>query len=409
MYEGSADECVAATSRLLPRGSEAADDSSGFVPSFAPESASSLSLTMAVAASRRSLSTAAATSAVLSAVAFSLAALHRSRAVALIRLRVSEVLATPACLAAIARRSSSPAAFLRRPARLYRGTLVWDPSSSASLPSLAPGESPPGESPVGESPAAASSPGRRGSRAVAFRTAARVTPKRAAMSAVLLPAATSAASSSRSILVLAVDLKGSREEEAREEVGSARAGTTASRPWGWMRALPRICSSSLASCHRSDATPIASPGTGALAGLRDTGRPRRRFGRAEGVSDDGAFGLLEAPSAPPRGRSGSAVRTLGAPDAPAPPPRSSSWTPRVFARDLVRGSPPFTPPRPAPPIARLDGHGFRTTAATPRLGSADAAESVHRTRRHRACVPELASVDMTLARSRAPALSPRGL
>jgi len=151
-----------------------------------------------------------------------------------------------------------------------------------------------------------------------------------------------------------------------------------------------------------------------LAGLRDTGRPRRRFGRAEGVSDegaddDGAFGLLEAPSAPPRGRSGSAVRTLGAPDAPALPPRPSSWTPRVFARDLVRGSPPFTPPRPAPPIARLDGHGFRTTAATPRLGSADAAESVHRTRRHRACVPELASVDMTLARSRAPALSPRGL
>ena len=339
-------------------------------------------------------------------MAFSLAALHRSRAVALIRRRVSEVLATPACLAAIARRSSSPAAFLRRPARLYRGGCVADVSTavSASRPSPAASSSSP-------SLPAASSARRRGSRAVAFRTAARVTPKRSAMFAVLLPAATSAASSSRSILVLA-DVDEVSREEARD-VGS-RTGTTASRPWGWMRALPRICSSSLASCHRSDATPIASPGTGALAGLRDTGRPRRRFGRAEGVSDDGAddddgaFGLLEAPSAPPRGRSGSAVRTLGAPDAPAPPPRPSSSTPRV-ARDLVRGSPPPAPPRPAPTIARLDGHGFRTTAATPRLGLPDAAESVHRTRRHRACVPELASVDMTLARSRAPALPPRGL
>ena len=219
---------------------------------------------------------------------------------------------------------------------------------------------------------------RRGSRVSAFRTAARVTPKRSAMSAVLLPAAMSAASSSRSILALAVDLKGSREESL--DVGS-RAGTTASRPWGWMRALPRICSSSLASCHRSDATPIASPGTGAFAGLRDTGRPRRRFGRAEGVSDegaddDGAFGLLEAPSAPPRGRSGSAVRTLGAPDAR-----------RAAAASVVVGTPRLRA-RPRPGLAAV--HAAATRSANratrrPRLSDhrRDPAPRVRRRRRER--------------------------
>ena len=215
----------------------------------------------------------------LSAVAFSLAALHRSRA---------DARPAGGCRSSwppprVSRPSRVvPRPLLRRPARLYRGTPRGTSSSAARASSSS-----------AAAAASVSSLRRRGSRVSAFRTAARVTPKRSAMSAVLHPAATSAASSSRSILALAVDLTGSREESL--DVGS-RAGTTASRPWGWMRALPRICSSSLASCHRSDATPIASPGTGALAGLRDTGRPRRRFGRAEGVSDDdgadddGAFG-----------------------------------------------------------------------------------------------------------------------
>ena len=244
------------------------------------------------------------------------------------------------------------------------------------------------------------------SLARALRTAARVTPTRSAMSVVLRPSATSVASTSRSILAFgpldAFDAGASSRDDSTTDLG-----TTDSRPWGWMRALPRICSSSLASCHRRDATPIASPGTGGLRGLRATGRPRRRLGLAPVCdwSDDGADAFLLAPllavRASPFGRSGSAVRTLGRPDVSAPSPsrvaRGRGYAPRHE---------PATPTPTRPPI-RLHPGGFRTSVATaPRRVGVVPADAVHRTKRHRACTPELASVDMTPARVRAPAHTP---
>ena len=152
------------------------------------------------------------------------------------------------------------------------------------------------------------------------------------------------------------------------------SGTTASSPCGWIRARPFRASSSDARRHSSDATPMASPGTGAFVTFRvPFGRPRRRLGGvacADAGSGTGSATRMDTPSPSDALDSGSLVAS----------PSSLSEAPAttVHAREArARTRPPASPPRPvrhhplsnrtrhlrdarlAPPRARPGRHGAR--------------------------------------------------
>ena len=145
-----------------------------------------------------------------------------------------------------------------------------------------------------------------------------------------------ASSSSASSLSASSSLRLSRS-------GRRRRGTTASMPWGWIRALPLRASSSEERRQRSEATPMASPGTGAPVTLRvPLGRPRRRLGGEDGTgvgsAEDADATSDEVGSAVPTDAPG-ATSEEGAPSPSPSPSRARSDTARE-SRARATADPP---------------------------------------------------------------------